>query len=84
MSATHDKKAEAERQVVDLILANFARDGIAMMTEEQKIDYLSASLCASYQILRGVVGNEWMEGWLGEALNEVRTTPAWVQIRKPS
>lgn len=84
MSDTRKKEAEAEKKAVDLILSNFARDGIATMTEAQKIDYLSAALCASYQILRGVVGNEWMEGWLGEALNEVRTTPAWVQIRKPS
>ncbi len=54
------------------------------MTDAEKIDYLSAGLLSSYQLLRGIVGDQWMEGWLESALNEVRTTPAWAAIRKPS
>lgn len=84
MSATREKEAAEERRAVDLILASFTRDGIATMSEAEKVDYLSAGLLASYQLLRGLVGDEWMEGWLEAALTEVRTTPAWAHIRKPS
>ena len=84
MSTTRSKEGAAERRAVDLILTSFTRDGIATMTEAEKIDYLSAGLLTSYQLLRGLVGDEWMEGWLESALNDVRTTRAWAAIRKPS
>ncbi|NML34888.1 hypothetical protein [Paraburkholderia antibiotica] len=84
MSAAHDKERAEERRQLDMILASFQRDGIATKTEAEKIDYLSAGLLVSYQLLRGIVGDEWVKGWLESALADVESGSSHVMIRKPS
>jgi hypothetical protein len=84
MSTAQDKERAQEREQVDMILASFQRDGIATKTEAEKIDYLSAGLLVSYQLLRGIVGDEWVKGWLESALADVESGSANVMIRKPS
>lgn len=84
MSATHDKERDDERRQVDMILASFQRDGIATKTDAEKIDYLSAGLLVSYQLLRGLVGDEWVKGWLESALADIESGSPHVMIRKPS
>lgn len=84
MSATHDKERADERRQVDMILASFQRDGIATKTDAEKIDYLSAGLLVSYQLLRGLVGDEWVKGWLESALADIESGSPHVMIRKPS
>ncbi|WP_087754156.1 hypothetical protein [Paraburkholderia caledonica] len=84
MSTVQDKERAQEREQVDMILASFQRDGIATKTEAEKIDYLSAGLLVSYQLLRGIVGDEWVKGWLESALADVESGSPHVMIRKPS
>jgi len=84
MSTAQDKERAQEREQVDMILASFQRDGIATKTEAEKIDYLSAGLLVSYQLLRGIVGDEWVKGWLESALADVESGSPHVMIRKPS
>ncbi|CAJ8441572.1 hypothetical protein ACGY1D_16725 [Burkholderia pseudomallei] len=77
------EKAE-DMRMIKLVLDDYTRNGIATMTESEKVSYLSASLLSAYQLLRSVVGDEWVMGWLEAALHEVMTTPCAVEIRKPS
>lgn len=77
------EKAE-DMRTMKLVLDDYTRNGIATMTESEKVSYLSASLLSAYQLLRSVVGDEWVMGWLEAALHEVMTTPCAVEIRKPS
>ncbi|WOD19802.1 hypothetical protein [Paraburkholderia kirstenboschensis] len=84
MSTAQDKERAQEREQVDMILASFQRDGIATKTGAEKIDYLAAGLLVSYQLLRGIVGDEWVKGWLESALADVESGSPHVMIRKPS
>lgn len=84
MSATYDAEAAEDTRQMNLILASFERDGLATKTEAEKISYLSAGLLVSYQLLRGLVGDEWVKGWLETALADVKTNPPMVELRKPS
>lgn len=84
MNTAQDKERAQEREQVDMILASFQRDGIATKTDAEKIDYLSAGLLVSYQLLRGLVGDEWVKGWLESALADVESSSPHVMIRKPS
>ncbi|ABC34251.1 putative gp44 [Burkholderia thailandensis E264] len=77
------EKAE-DMRMIKLVLDDYTRNGIATMTDSEKVTYLSASLLSAYQLLRSVAGDEWVKGWLESALHDVMTTPCPVEIRKPS
>ncbi|VBD52247.1 hypothetical protein [Burkholderia pseudomallei] len=79
-----DAERAEEMRMMMLVLDDYTRNGIATMTDSEKGNYLSASLLSAYQLLRGVVGDECVMGWLEAALHEVMTTPCEVEIRKPS
>lgn len=84
MSDTQYAEAAEDTRQMNMILASFQRDGIATKTAAEKISYLSAGLLVSYQLLRGLVGDEWVKGWLESALADVQANPAMVELRKPS
>ncbi|MBR8084591.1 hypothetical protein C6V04_04825 [Burkholderia multivorans] len=77
------EKAE-DMRMMRIVLADHTRNGIATMTDSEKVTYLSASLLSAYQLLRSVVGDEWVKGWLESALYDVKNNPCAVEIRKPS
>lgn len=79
-----DAEKAKDMRTMKLVLDDYTRNGIATMTDSEKVTYLSASLLSAYQLLRSVVGDEWVMGWLEAALHEVMTTPCAVEIRKPS
>lgn len=84
MSAMHDAESAEDSRQMNMVLSSFQRDGIATKTDAEKISYLSANLLVSYQLLRGLVDDEWVRGWLESALADVKMNPAMVSIRKPS
>ncbi|MDA0560460.1 hypothetical protein [Burkholderia pseudomallei] len=77
------EKAE-DMRMMKLVLDGYTRNGIATMTDSEKVTYLSASLLSAYQLLRGVAGDEWVKDWLEAALHDVTHNPCAVEIRKPS
>lgn len=84
MSAMHDKEAAEDSRQINLVLNSFQRDGIATKSDAEKVSYLSANLLVSYQLLRSLVDDEWVKGWLESALAEVEGGSPHVTIRKPS
>ncbi len=85
MTTTYSDAEKAEdMRMMKIVLDDYARNGIAMMTDSEKVAYLSASFLSAYQLLRSVSGDEWVKGWLESALHDVMTTPCLVEIRKPS
>ena len=90
---TTDKSADApysdaekaeDMRMMKIVLDDYTRNGIATMTDSEKVTYLSASLLSAYQLIRAVAGDEWVKGWLESALYDVTNNPCAVEIRKPS
>ncbi|MEB2504599.1 hypothetical protein SB394_11820 [Burkholderia sp. BCCIQ04A] len=77
------EKAE-DMRMMRIVLDDYTRNGIATMTDSEKVTYLSASLLCAYQLIRSVAGDEWVRGWLEAALYDVKNNPCAVEIRKPS
>lgn len=77
------EKAE-DMRMIKLVLDDYTRNGIATMTDSEKVTYLSASLLSAYQLIRSIAGDEWVKGWLEAALYDVTNNPCAVEIRKPS
>lgn len=85
MTTTYSDAEKAEdMRMMKIVLDDYTRNGIATMTDSEKVTYLSASLLSAYQLLRSVAGDEWVKGWLESALHDVMTTQCPVEIRKPS
>ncbi|MCA8251604.1 hypothetical protein LGN12_31180 [Burkholderia multivorans] len=79
-----DAENDEDMRMMQIVLDDYTRNGIATMTVSEKVTYLSASLLSAYQLLRSVVGDEWVKGWLESALYDVKNNPCAVEIRKPS
>ncbi|MBU9398121.1 hypothetical protein KTE13_00015 [Burkholderia multivorans] len=78
-----DAEKDEDMRMMRIVLDDYTRNGIATMTDAEKVTYLSASLLSAYQLLRSVVGDEWVKGWLESALYDVENNPCAVEIRKP-
>lgn len=74
---------DIDRRMADLVLKGFERDGLPFMKRDEQEAYLSTAAQAAYQLLRGVVGDEWVRGWLESALADL-SAPAPIQMRRPS
>ncbi|KWF29880.1 hypothetical protein [Burkholderia pseudomultivorans] len=79
-----DSEKAEDMRMMRIVLADYTRNGIATMTESEKVTYLSASLLSAYQLIRSVAGDEWVRSWLEAALYDVKNNPCAVEIRKPS
>lgn len=55
---------------------------LAKLTQEEREAYLCALLLISYKLLRTVVGDGFVRGWLESALEEVTTEAPDVKIRE--
>ncbi|SMG01231.1 hypothetical protein [Burkholderia singularis] len=77
------EKAE-DMRMMKIVLDDYTRNGIATMTDSEKVTYLSASMLSAYQLIRSVAGDEWVKGWLESALYDVKNNPCAFVIRKPS
>ncbi|MEB5483935.1 hypothetical protein QMA69_05400 [Burkholderia pseudomallei] len=77
------EKAE-DMRMMKLVLDGYTRNGIATMTDSEKVTYLSAAMLSAYQLIRSVAGDKWVTGWLEAALHDVTHNPCAVEIRKPS
>ncbi len=64
----------SSRDTMQKVLDSMTRDGIAMMSESQKTDYLTASLTTAFELLRSVEGDKYVRRFLKSALHELETT----------
>ena len=74
---------DIDSRMTKMVLDGFQRDGLSTMTRDEQEAYLATATQAAYQLLRGVVGDEWVRGWLESALADL-SAPAPIQMRRPS
>lgn len=77
-------QTQKEKQIETEMVAE-AMKAISILPKlkpEERASYLSALLLISYKLLRTVEGDQFVEGWLEGALNEVRTQPPDVVINE--
>jgi hypothetical protein len=71
-----------DEQVGKLAIEHFARLMRALDTRQERSEAIVTLLHLSYELLRGIEGEQFVAAWLEAALEDLTTTPPKLRLRE--